>query len=47
MTMSEEAALAEDGFAVALWTWAAEIILAPYAEGLDVAIMARRWHESR
>jgi hypothetical protein len=47
MTMSEEATLADDGFALALWTWAAEIILAPYTDGLDVAAMTRRWHESR
>jgi hypothetical protein len=45
--MSEEAALADDGFALALWTWAAEIILAPYADGLDLAVMTQRRHESR
>lgn len=37
---------AEDGFGLMLWTWIAEIVIAPYSDGLDVAALIQCWHES-
>jgi hypothetical protein len=45
--MSEGAPLADDGFVLTLWAWAAEIDLEPYVGGLEVATMAERWQDSR
>lgn len=47
MTEFERTALADDAFVLTLWAWGAQIDLAPYADGLDVAAMMYRWHEGR
>ncbi|HEY3481142.1 MAG TPA: hypothetical protein VGL02_19800 [Streptomyces sp.] len=47
MTVSEGAPLADNGFVLVLWAWAAEIVHEPYAEGLEIGVMVERWQESR